>query len=67
MPVYKYQCSDCGRKDEVRTSQPSVDHEVPECVECEREMERDYSSEGPPGISFKGEGNNTGFHSIDYD
>ena len=63
MPVYKYFCPECEKRDEVRTSTVSSDHDPPECKDCECEMKRDFSSEGPPGIQFKG----SGFHVNDYE
>lgn len=64
MAKFKYYCSTCGRKEEV---EGGPDHDTPECEKCEKEMKRDFMGEGPPGIAFKGEGSNTGFHSVDYD
>lgn len=64
MAKYKYYCPECEKEEEVLGSH---DHDVPECDDCECKMERDFTAEGPPGISFKGEGNNTGFHSVDYE
>ncbi len=66
MPLYCYFCPECERQEELRLE---FDHDTPTCSESHEEvaMKRDFGKEGMPGIHFKGEGENTGFHSVDYD
>ncbi len=51
MPLYEYQCKDCG----VRFERAQSFHDAPltKCPECEGEVHRVI---GPTGIIFKGSG-----------
>lgn len=60
MAKYKYFCSECKERKEVKGG---PEHDTPNCDECGEKMSRDFTAEGPPGISFKG----SGFHVNDYD
>lgn len=51
MPMYEYQCEDCGRKFEVR--QKFSDKPVSECVTCGGQARKMISR---TGFSLKGEG-----------
>jgi putative FmdB family regulatory protein len=51
MPVYEYECKQCGQRHEVM--QKMSDTPVASCPECQGEVYRLIS---PSGLSFKGEG-----------
>jgi len=51
MPVYEYECKQCGQRHEIM--QRLADPPVTVCTECKGEVYRVLS---PSGLSFKGEG-----------
>jgi putative FmdB family regulatory protein len=57
MPLYEYQCANCGERVEIiqRVSDPPYSH----CPKCGGEMKKLFSS---PAIQFKG----SGFYKTDY-
>lgn len=58
MPLYEYQCKECGHRFE-RILQSFSSPDVKECPVCEGEVERLLSA---PAVQFKG----SGFYSTDY-
>ena len=57
MPIYEYECSECGHRVEVL--QKVSDSPLTQCQKCEGKVERLVSS---PAIQFKG----TGWYITDY-
>ncbi|HEY6139488.1 MAG TPA: FmdB family zinc ribbon protein [Thermoanaerobaculia bacterium] len=57
MPLYEYQCTNCGERVEIlqRVSDPPYEH----CPKCGAEMKKLLSA---PAIQFKG----SGFYKTDY-
>ena len=57
MPLYEYQCTNCGERVEIiqKISDPPYSH----CPKCASEMRKLFSS---PAIQFKG----SGFYKTDY-
>lgn len=73
MPIYRYECEDCGLV--VERIQDTSEEKLVWCPGDLREDEEcgDEGNStllkrqiGKPNAHFKGDGNNSGFHSVDY-